>query len=175
MVVSNGTLNQSISLGKPTNIAKYNEIVGLKDKFIKRLGILMTGVYEARKKSGEIYYRASFTYKNKHISLGSSSDEASCHAMYNEACEIINNSSDHWIDTDHRTTSYNEAMTLSLGKYISLINFRDNNIYIKTPIYMCHKYFLYFLKEHEVLQFSTDDLLLFQPHNYEPRRILFCK
>ena len=106
----------------------------------------MTGVYEARKKSGEIYYRASFTYKNKHISLGSSSDEASCHAMYNEACEIINNSSDHWIDTDHRTTSYNEAMTLSLDKYISIINFRDNNIYIKTPIYMCHKYFLYFLK-----------------------------
>ena len=27
----------------------------------------MTGVYEARKKSGEIYYRASFTYKNKHF------------------------------------------------------------------------------------------------------------
>lgn len=34
----NGTLNQSISLGKPTNIAKYDEIVGLKDKFIERLG-----------------------------------------------------------------------------------------------------------------------------------------
>ena len=129
----------------------------------------MTGVYEARKKSGEIYYRASFTYKNKHISLGSSSDEASCHAMYNEACEIINNSSDHWIDTDHRTTSYNEAMTLSLGKYISLINFRDNNIYIKTPIYMCHKYFLYFLKEHEVLQFSTDDLFYYSNHTIMSR------
>ena len=38
MVVSNGTLNQSISLGKPTNIAKYDEIVGLKDKFIKQEG-----------------------------------------------------------------------------------------------------------------------------------------
>lgn len=38
MVVSNGTLNQSISLGKPTNIAKYDEIVGLKDKFIEQLG-----------------------------------------------------------------------------------------------------------------------------------------
>ena len=36
MVVSNGTLNQSISLGKPTNIAKCDEIVGLKDKFIER-------------------------------------------------------------------------------------------------------------------------------------------
>lgn len=33
MVVSNDTLNQSI-----TNIAKYDEIVGLKDKFIERLG-----------------------------------------------------------------------------------------------------------------------------------------
>ena len=27
MVVSNDTLNQSISLGKPTNIAKYDEIL----------------------------------------------------------------------------------------------------------------------------------------------------
>ena len=40
MVVSNGTLNQSISLGKPNNIAKYDEIVGLKDKFIEE-GIIM--------------------------------------------------------------------------------------------------------------------------------------
>lgn len=32
MVVSNDTLNQSISLGKPTNIAKYDEIVGLLKK-----------------------------------------------------------------------------------------------------------------------------------------------
>ena len=129
----------------------------------------MTGVYEARKKSGEIYYRASFTFKNKHISLGSSSDEASCHAMYNEACEITGSPLDHWIDTEHRTTSYNEAMTLSLGKYISLINFRDNNIYIKTPIYMCHKYFLYFLKDNEVLQFSTDDLFYYSNHTIMSR------
>ena len=129
----------------------------------------MTGVYEARKKNGEIYYRASFTHKNKHISLGSSSDEASCHAMYNEACEITGSPLDHWIDTEHRTTSYNETMTLSLGKYISLINFRDNNIYIKTPIYMCHKYFLYFLKDNEVLQFSTDDLFYYSNHTIMSR------
>lgn len=38
MVVSNDTLNQSISLGKPTNIAKCDEIVGLKDKFIEQMG-----------------------------------------------------------------------------------------------------------------------------------------
>ena len=36
MVVSNGTLNQSKRLGKPTNIAKCYEIVGLKDKIIEQ-------------------------------------------------------------------------------------------------------------------------------------------
>ena len=45
MVVSNGTLNQSISLGKPTNIAKCDEIVGLKDKFIED-GIIMNKIAE---------------------------------------------------------------------------------------------------------------------------------
>lgn len=129
----------------------------------------MTGVYEARKKSGEVYYRASLTYKNKHISLGSSSDEAVSHAMYNEASDVINNPDNHWIDTEHRTSSYNESMVLPFGKYISLINFRDNNIYIKTPIYMCHKYFLYFLKENEVLQFSTDDLFYYSNHTIMSR------
>lgn len=45
MVVSNGTLNQSISWGKPTNIAKCDEIVGLKDKFIEE-GIIMNKIAE---------------------------------------------------------------------------------------------------------------------------------
>ena len=111
--------------------------------------------------------------RHLHIRINTSASEVPLTRLpvmpYNEACEIINNSSDHWIDTDHRTTSYNEAMTLSLGKYISLINFRDNNIYIKTPIYMCHKYFLYFLKEHEVLQFSTDDLFYYSNHTIMSR------
>ena len=72
----------------------------------------MTGVNETRKKSGEIYYRASFTNKNKHISLGSSSDEAVCHAMYNEACSIIGNPLSHWVDAEHRTASYNKAIDM---------------------------------------------------------------
>ena len=70
MVVSNGTLNQSISLGKPTNIAKCDEIVGLKDKFIEQLGILMTGVYEARKKA--VKY---ITVRHLHIRINTSASE----------------------------------------------------------------------------------------------------
>lgn len=129
----------------------------------------MTGVYEAKNNNGETYFRASFTFKNKHISLGSSSDRAACHAMYQEACAIISNTSSHWVDADRRTASYNEAMTLSLSKYISLINFRDNNIYIKTPVYMCHRHFLYFLNEYKVLLFSADDLFYYSRHTIMSR------
>ena len=34
---------------------------------------------------------------------------------------------------------------------------------------MCHKYFLYFLNEHEVLQFSTDDLFYYSNHTIMSR------
>lgn len=31
----------------------------------------LTGVYTAKRKDGSTYFRASLTYRNKHISLGS--------------------------------------------------------------------------------------------------------
>ena len=37
------------------------------------------GVYEAISKNGTIYYRASLTYRNKHISLGSFETEQEAH------------------------------------------------------------------------------------------------
>ena len=40
---------------------------------------MLAGVYEAVKKNGERYYRASFTYRNKHISLGSFETEEAAH------------------------------------------------------------------------------------------------
>ena len=39
------------------------------------------GVYPACKKNGSIYYRASLTYRSKHISLGSADDEATADAL----------------------------------------------------------------------------------------------
>ena len=47
------------------------------------------GVYIAYKKNGEKYYRASFTYKNKHISLGSYKTEKKAADAYAFACKII--------------------------------------------------------------------------------------
>lgn len=50
------------------------------------------------------------------------------------------------------------------SKFISLINFRDNGIYIKTPIYLCNKAFLYFLEPGNTLIFSIDDLFYYSHH-----------
>ena len=45
---------------------------------------MLPGVYETKKKDGTTYYRASLTFKNKHISLGSSLDQNVAHQMYVE-------------------------------------------------------------------------------------------
>ena len=49
---------------------------------------MLPGVYFARKKSGENYYRASVTIGNKHISLGSFDDENRAHAAYKTAIAL---------------------------------------------------------------------------------------
>ena len=43
---------------------------------------ISTGVYTSAKKNGEIYYRSSVTYSNKHISLGSFHTYELAHAAY---------------------------------------------------------------------------------------------
>ena len=116
------------------------------------------GVYTAYKKDGTVYYRSSITHKNKHISLGSFSSENEAAVTYNEACEILSRSDLHIINTELHTTSYSPDMNIPFEKYIILINFRDNGIYIKTPIYLCKKFFLYFLSPDKTLIFNTDSL-----------------
>ncbi len=128
------------------------------------------GVYVAKKKDNTEYYRVSFTYKNKHISLGSFDDITKASLVYNEAIAIVSNPDIHYLDPETHTTSYmNLKLNITFEKYITLINFRDNNIYIKTPIYLCNKYFLYFLSEELILTFSTDDLFYYSNHKIMSR------
>lgn len=124
-----------------------------------------TGVYTTTKKDGTTYYRASFTFKNKHISLGSFNDIQKASLVYKEACSIVSDSANHWININLQLTSYDKKQFhISFDKYICLINYRDNNIYIKTPIYLCKKYFLYFLDIATILTFNTDDLFYYSTH-----------
>lgn len=131
---------------------------------------MATGVYTAYKKNHTRYYRASLTFRGKHVSLGSYDEPEEAAKAYREASEILSRPDLHFVDDNRRSASYIPAkMHLSFEKFIILVNFRDNHIYIKTPVYLCSKYFLYFLKEDTVLRFDTDDLFYYSNHKIMAR------
>ena len=119
------------------------------------------GVYTARKKDGTIYYRSSFTYKSKHISLGSYDTELLAHRAYTEATDIISSKKKILI------TDYNrKKRILSFEKWVILINLKDNGIYFKNPIYLHPRYFEYYLDNdpYAPLKFDADDLFFYSTH-----------
>ena len=122
----------------------------------------LPGSFQARKKDGTLYYRSSITYKNKHISLGSFSTEEEAHAAYLHAGTLIN-------DKNLTIDSYTDDTILSFGKWVVLINFRDNNIYFNTPIYVRPKFFYYYLTRTIRLTFDIDDLFFYASHKISRR------
>ena len=122
----------------------------------------LPGVSKATKKNGEIYYRSSITYKGKHISLGSYSTEAAAGSAYQDAVTLLGSN-----------TTFSEVVfsqySLPYDKLICILNYRDNGIYIKNPIYLYHKYFHYYLNESTPLKFDIDDLFFYSTHKIEQR------
>lgn len=121
----------------------------------------LTGVFSAKKKNGELYYRSSITYRKKHISLGSFLKETEAHKAYLEADRILKNpqlSIDHYHPSD-----------LSLEKAVVLFNFRDNGVYIGTPIYIRNRFFQYYLSKELALTFDIDDLFYYSSHKIMKR------
>ncbi|MCM1256586.1 MAG: hypothetical protein NC307_01895 [Roseburia sp.] len=124
---------------------------------------MLAGVYQAKKKNGSIYYRSSITFLNKHISLGSFETESEAHAAYLKADEILKDKS---LLLEHLLY---DSKTLGFEKIVSLANFRDNNIYIKTPIYLHANYFSYYLSPGEEYKFDIDDLFFYSSHKIMKR------
>ncbi len=118
----------------------------------------MEGVYQATRKSGEIYYRSSLTYRRRHISLGSYKDALLAHLAYRTASRLIAPNSGLTLE-DYRSTS-----VLSFEKWVVLLNFRDNGIYLGTPIYIRPRFFYYYMSPGHVLKFDTDDLFYYASH-----------
>lgn len=115
------------------------------------------GVYLATKKDGSIYYRSNITYKNKHISLGSFDHESLANQAYEEALSLI--SSSYKIeDVSHMFSA------LRFEKAVTIINFRDNGLYIGNPVYLRKNYFSYYLSETEEFKFDIDDLFYYSSH-----------
>ena len=103
------------------------------------------GVSAAKQKNGTVYYRAGITYRGKHVSLGSFSDEDAAACAYQEAAVLL---SDPSVDL---MRIHDSAGVLSFEKSVVLLNFRDNQIYFKTLIYLRKGYFSYFLSPSEEL------------------------
>lgn len=120
------------------------------------------GVMPAKKKDHSVYYRASITFRGKHISLGSFSTSREAHRAYLEASSILSspNASIEKISSDS---------VLSFEKRVCLINYRDNGIYIANPIYIRPKIFYYYLSPEEILKFDVDDLFYYSSHKIMKR------
>lgn len=116
--------------------------------------IHLEGVYPAYKKDGSPYFRASLTYKRKHISLGSFSTPQSAHQAYLEGMRLLR-------EPELGLLHYHEDSPLPFEKWVCLLNFRDNGIYFGTPIYMGQKLFYYHLSPVKSLKFDMDDLFYF--------------
>jgi hypothetical protein len=122
----------------------------------------LPGVFKAVKKNGDVYYRASVTYKNKHISLGSYPSEDDANRAYLVAGEILQASKSEIDD-------YTNEHILDLDKWVILINLRDNGMYFKNPIYLKKRYFIYYINRKILLKFDIDDLFYYAHHKIMKR------
>lgn len=120
------------------------------------------GVFSAKKKDGSVYYRASVTHHQKHISLGSFSTEHAAGDAYHEARALLS-------DLSLCFSADYQPRALSFEKYVTLMNFRDNHYYFGSPIYAYPRYFLYFLSREVVFKFDTDDLFYYASHKIMKR------
>ena len=125
---------------------------------------MQKGVYLAKKKDGTIYYRSSITFRGKHISLGSYATEEEASAAYLAAQSLLDDTS----CTIHDLPGQNRP--ISFEKAITLVNFRDNGIYIKNPIYLARGYFSYYLSPALALKFDIDDLFYYSSHKILQRQ-----
>lgn len=124
---------------------------------------MLTGVYLATKKDKTVYYRSNITYKGRHISLGSFPSEVQAHQAYTAACELLSG-------TETIDEAFYRTNQLAFEKIVSLINFRDNHMYIPTPIYLRKNYFSYYLSIHRELKFDIDDLFYYSSHRILTRQ-----
>ncbi|MBE5866438.1 MAG: hypothetical protein E7292_09555 [Lachnospiraceae bacterium] len=117
----------------------------------------LDGVCPSTKKDGTPYFRASLTHKRKHISLGSYETPEAAHAAYLEGQRLLN-------DTGISLMHYQSDAALSFEKWVCLINFRDNGLYLGKPIYVRQKFFYYYLSPTHILKFDMDDLFYYSSH-----------
>ena len=125
---------------------------------------MLPGVSAATKKNGTVYYRSSITYRGKHISLGSFHGEAEAATAYLHAQKLLSD------PTLALSSVFDYSAVLPFDKAIVLLNFRDNRLYFRNPIYLRKGYFSYFLSPALELKFDIDDLFYYSSHKIQKRQ-----
>lgn len=138
-----------------------------------------SGVYETTKKNGETYYRSSITYQNRHISLGSYPSYEKANLAYQAADHILHEPENYSIDllehyylseqSNKVTLVKDNISILSFEKTVVLLNFRDNQLYFHSPIYLKKNFFYYYLAPDHRLTFDKDDLFYYSSHKIMQR------
>lgn len=124
---------------------------------------LLPGVYCIQKKDKTLLYRASLTFRRRHVSLGSYPDEASAHKAYLDGWELLRSKK------SPEDYGQDKKTLLSFEKWVVLTNFRDNGLYLSTPIYLRKNYFQYYLTQTLILKFDIDDLFYYTSHKIMSR------
>ncbi len=122
----------------------------------------LPGVTSAHKKNGTIYYRSSLTLHGKHISLGSFDTPQKAHQAYTEACAIVR-------EHKYEFSDFHSGFALDFHKFVILMNYRNTNIYFKTPIYLMRDFFYYYLTPDHYLIFDREDLFFYANHQIQVR------
>ncbi|MBQ3796432.1 MAG: hypothetical protein II842_09155 [Butyrivibrio sp.] len=122
----------------------------------------VVGVYATTLKDGTPSYRASITFRGKHIALGSYDSEKMAGKIYEEASGILS-------DQSYSISSYSSKMNIPFDKYVSLVNYRDKGMYISTPIYLENRFFKYYLSPTYSLTFDIEDLFYYSSHKIMKR------
>ena len=127
---------------------------------------MLPGVYLNTKKDGTLLYRSSITHAGKHISLGSFPDEQTAHRAYLEASSLFSTLQPSRVLLEH---FQQENQILPFEKWVVLLNYRDNHIYIKTPIYLERRFFTYYYSQTLRYKFDVDDLFYYSNHKIMKR------
>ncbi|MBR2409196.1 MAG: hypothetical protein IKB07_09635 [Lachnospiraceae bacterium] len=127
---------------------------------------MAAGVYETTKKDGTPSFRASFTHKGKHISLGSFPTKEQAHRAYLTAELLLRSPEGSLLSLEDYAAT---GKSISYEKWVILLNLRDNGIYFKTPIYLYRRHFVYHYNEETHLKFDVDDLFYFSNHKIMKR------
>lgn len=155
--------------------SSFSGILSLNKCFRAEKGVyqgMKKGVYAATKKDGTQYYRSSITFKSKHISLGSFPTETEAARAYEMAGALLYSPS-YSLDSYITHNPGNKA-ALPFKKWVTLVNFRDNGIYIKTPIYLRRNFFQYYFSPHDYYIFDIDDLFYYSNHSIMRRGGHLC-